>query len=178
MPSQCSKFTYPLSVNENEDISAEIMELLKEKVIVHSTSWYNEFISGIFTRNKKDGNKRMILNLKNFNKFVNYEHFKIEFLNNVFSIIRPIAYRLSLYLKDALFSVPIHSTHQKYLKFTFDDLFQFTCMRNGYRPAMRVFTKDVSEVLVTTLLCMYMIHISKEKHIKLVLIIFQTTLNY
>ena len=157
MPSQCSKFTYPLSVNENEDISAEIMELLKEKVIVHSTSWYNEFISGIFTRNKKDGNKRMILNLKNFNKFVNYEHFKIEFLNNVFSIIRPIAYRL---------------------KFTFDDLFQFTCMRNGYRPAMRVFTKDISKVLVTTLLCMYMIHISKEKHIKLVLIIFQTTLNY
>ena len=112
----------------------------------------------------------MISNLKNFNKFVNYEHFKIEFLNNVFSIIRSIAYRLSLYLKDAFFSVPIHSTHQKYLK--------FTCMRNGYRPAMRVFTKDISEVFVTTLLCMYMIHISKEKHIKLVLIIFQTTLNY
>ena len=120
----------------------------------------------------------MIINLKNFNKFVNYEHFKIEFLNKVFSIIRPIAYRLSLYLKDAFFSVPIHSTHQKYLKFTFDDLFQFTYMRNAYRPAMRVFTKDISEVLVTTLLCMYMIHISKEKHIKLVLIIFQTTLNY
>ena len=39
------------------------------------------------------------------------------------------------------FSVPIHPTHHKYLKFTFDDLFQFTCMPNGYGPAMRVFTE-------------------------------------
>ena len=44
-------------------------------------------------------------------------------------------------LKDAFFSVPIHSTHQKYLKSIFDGLFQFTCMSNGYGPAMRVFTK-------------------------------------
>ena len=78
LPSQCSKFTYPLSFNENEDISAEIMKLLKKKVIVHSTPEYNEFISGIFPRNKKDGNKIMILNLKIFNKFVNYEHFRIH----------------------------------------------------------------------------------------------------
>ena len=35
----------------------------------------------------------------------------------------------------------IHPTHQKYLKFTFDDLFQFTCMPNGCGPALRVFTK-------------------------------------
>ena len=44
-------------------------------------------------------------------------------------------------LKDAFFSVPIHSTHQKYLKSVFDALFQFTCMPNGYGSAMRVFTK-------------------------------------
>ena len=35
----------------------------------------------------------------------------------------------------------IHPTHQKYLKFTFDDLFQFTCMPNGCGPALRVFNK-------------------------------------
>ena len=37
--------------------------------------------------------------------------------------------------KYTFFSVPIHSTHQKNLKFTFDDLLQFTCMPNRYRPA-------------------------------------------
>ena len=52
----------------------------------------------------------------------------------------------SIDLKDAFFSVPIHCTHQKYLKFTFDDLLQITCMPNGYGPAMRVFTK-ISKVL-------------------------------
>ena len=41
----------------------------------------------------------------------------------------------SIDIKDKFFSVPIHSTHQKNLKFTFDDLLQFTCMPNRYRPA-------------------------------------------
>ena len=30
--------------------------------------------------------------------------------------------------KDAFFSVPIHNDHQKYLKFVFGNLFQFTSM--------------------------------------------------
>ena len=129
-----SRSSYPLSAKENEVISTEIKKLLKKKVIVHGTTEYNEFISGIFTRNEKDESKRMILNLKNFNKFVNYEHFKMESIDNVLSIIRPNVYMACIDLKDAFFSVPTHSTHQKYLKFTFDDLFQFTCMSNGYGP--------------------------------------------
>ena len=65
----------------------------------------------------------------------------MESINNVLNIIRRNVYMSSIDLKDAFFSVPIHSTHQKYLKFTFDNLFQFTCMPNGYGSAMRVFTK-------------------------------------
>ena len=65
----------------------------------------------------------------------------MESINNFLNIIRPNVYMASIDLKDAFFSVPVHSTHQKYLKFTFDDLFQFTCMSNGYGPAIRVFTK-------------------------------------
>ena len=52
----------------------------------------------------------------------------------------------SIDLKDTFFSVPIHSTHQKYLKFTSDDCFHFTCITNGCGLAMRVFTK-ISNVL-------------------------------
>ena len=65
----------------------------------------------------------------------------MESINNILNIIRPNVYMASIDLEDAFFSVPIHSTHQKYLKFTSDDLFQFTCMPNGYGPAMRVFNK-------------------------------------
>ena len=62
----------------------------------------------------------MILNLKNL---VNHKHFKMESINIVLNIIRPNVYRAYIDLKDAFFSVPIHSAHQKYLKFRFDDLF-------------------------------------------------------
>ena len=68
LPSQYSRSTFPLS--ENEVISAEIKKLLKKEVIVHSTIEYNEFISGILTRNQ----------------------FKMESLNNVLNIIRPNVY--------------------------------------------------------------------------------------
>ena len=98
-------------------------------------------MSGIFTGDKKEGNKRIILNLKKFNKFVNYKHFKMESINNVINLIKPNVYMASIDLKDAFFSVPIHYDHQKYLKFIFGNLFQFTSMPNGYGPAMRIFTK-------------------------------------
>ena len=139
LPCQYSRSNYPLSAKENEVISTEMKKLLKKKVIGHSATEYNGSFQ-VFSLRKKDGSKRMILNLKNFNKFVNYKHFKME-SNNVLNIIRSNVYMASIDLKDAFFSVPIHSTHQKYLKFTFDDLFQFTCMPNGYGPAMKVFTK-------------------------------------
>ena len=51
-------------------------KLLKKSVIVYSTPDDSEFIFGIFARDKKDGNKRMILNLKKKKKkFVYYKHF-------------------------------------------------------------------------------------------------------
>ena len=79
--------------------------------------------------------------MKKINKFVNYKHFKMESINNVINLIKPNVYMASIDLKDAFFSVPIHYDHQKYLKFIFGNLFQFTSMPNGFGPAMRIFTK-------------------------------------
>ena len=42
------------------------------------------FISTIFTRQKKDGSFRTILNLKHLNHYVNYKDFKMESLNEFF----------------------------------------------------------------------------------------------
>ena len=58
----------------------------------------------------------MILNLKKFNKFVYYKHFKMESINNVIILIKPNLYMESIDFKDAFFSVAIHNDHQKYLK--------------------------------------------------------------
>ena len=38
----------------------------------------DDFVSSIFTREKRDGSYRMILNLKQPNKHTEYEHFKME----------------------------------------------------------------------------------------------------
>ena len=131
LPTQNSRSSYPLSSEKNEIISVEIKKLLRKSVIVYSTPEEGEFIFRIFTRDKKDSNKRMILNLKKFNKFVNYKHFKMESINNVINPIKP----------NVNMAVPIHNDNQKYLKYIFGNLFQFTSMPNGYGPAMRIFTK-------------------------------------
>ena len=64
-----------------EVILIKIKKLLEKKVIKVGRSGLNEFISGVFTRDKKAGNKSVIVYLKKSNKFVNYDHFKMEFIN-------------------------------------------------------------------------------------------------
>ena len=43
----------------------------------------------------------MILNLKNFNNFVNDKHSKMKSINNALNIIRPYVYMASINLQDA-----------------------------------------------------------------------------
>ena len=84
----------------------------------------------------------MILNLKQFNTHITYRHFKIESVNQVIDIVRPNLYMVSIDLKDAFYSIPIHPEHQKYLKFVvLSKIYQYTCMPNGYGPAMRTLQK-------------------------------------
>ena len=88
-------------------------------------------------------------------------------------------YIYTWYEYDEFFSIPIHSTHQKYLKFTFDDFFQWKCMSTGYGPAMIVFTK-ISKVPfghLRTLSHNFLVY-EDDSYTKLVLIKFQTPLNY
>ena len=55
---------HSLSSQEITIIKKEINKLLSKKVITESIKLPSDFISGVFTRDKKDGSKRMILNLK------------------------------------------------------------------------------------------------------------------
>ena len=99
-------------------------------------------MSSIFTQEKRDGSYRMILNLKQVNKHIEYEHFKMDSLQSVLNIIRPNCWMASVDLKDAFYKVPIHPDHQKFLKFKWQEhCYTFRGMPNGYSEAMRVFTK-------------------------------------
>ena len=89
-----------LSEVQTESVDLEIVQLLRKGVIQPCQHEAGEFISPIFTRPKKDGSFRMILNLKSFNTNVTHYHFKNgQHLDG--------CYMASVDLKDAYYSVPI-----------------------------------------------------------------------
>ena len=101
----------------------------------------------LFTKQKKDGTVRTILNLKCLNEFVQYQHFKVESLLDVFKIIKLNVWMASVDLKDELFTVPVNESHQKYFKFEWiDKVCKFVGMPNGYSDAMRIFTRILKPV--------------------------------
>ena len=136
------------SKGEELIIAAEIKKLLEKGVINEATHCANEYISTVFTRPKKDGSHRLILNLKNLNQFVTYQHFKMESLQSAVQLIQKDYWMAVLDLKDAYYSVAVNPQHRKYLRFEFKDtLYEFTCLPNGLASAPRVFTKLMKPVI-------------------------------
>ena len=77
-------------------------------------------------------------------------HFKMDTLEAAISMMKPGCFMASVDLKDAYYTVPIHPSHQKYLKFCFDGAFyQYTCLPNGLASAPRIFTKLLKPVYAT-----------------------------
>lgn len=137
---------------ESAIIDSEIVKLLNKGVIVESTHSQGEFVSSIFLRLKKNGvDYRMILNLKELNRFIVYRHFKMDSLKTVTDLMTQGCFMASVDIRDAYYTVPIAIEHQKYLKFMWrDKLYQYTCLPNGLASAPRIFTtllKPVFNVL-------------------------------
>ena len=125
----------------------EIERLQIHGVIESCTHETGEYVSPIFLRPKKNGQFRMILNLKDLNPFIEYHHFKMESLDTCLQLMTPGVYMASLDLSDAYYSVPVHKSSRKFLKFQFKgQLFQYCCLPNGLSSAPRVFTKLLKPV--------------------------------
>ena len=74
----------------------------------------------------------------------------MDTLEAAISMMKPGCFMASVDLKDAYYTVPIHPSHQKYLKFCFDGAFyQYTCLPNGLASAPRIFTKLLKPVYAT-----------------------------
>ena len=63
----------------------------------------------------------MILNVKELNKFIVYRHFKMNPLKTVIDLMTQGCYMASVDIKDAYYTVPIATEHQKRLKFRWWD---------------------------------------------------------
>ena len=78
----------PHSKQEIKIINTEIKKLPAKGVIIECDRDKGGFISTIFTRQKKYGSFRAILSSKHLNHNVNYQHLKMESLNDIFKIMK------------------------------------------------------------------------------------------
>ena len=123
-------------------IKSELRDLLSKGVVIPVEHEDFEFVSSIFCVPKKDDRVRLILNLKKLNSFVAYHHFKMETIQHILSMVTPNCWMASVNLKDAYYSVKVHPSYQRYLKFKFQgELYAYTVYPNGLASCPRQFTK-------------------------------------
>ncbi|KAJ8911118.1 hypothetical protein NQ315_003293 [Exocentrus adspersus] len=133
----CSENSW--SPEDKESIVKEIAHLLDIGAIS---------VSPIFLISKPNGKRRLILNLKNLNTFLNTDHFKMEDRNTVTKLLFPGAFMASIDLKDVYFLINVHEKDRKYLRFQFNNrLSEYTCIPFGLCSAPLVFTKLMKQVL-------------------------------
>ena len=131
-----------LNKSEMAITDAEIVKLSRKrkrkerkKVISKCEHSLDQYLSPVFTRPKKDGTNRMILNLKGLNSEITYHHFKMDTLQVALKLVTQFCFMFSIDLKDAYYSVPIAKHHRKFLRFSWrGQLWQFDSMRLGIGP--------------------------------------------
>lgn len=113
----------------------------------------NQYLSKTFLAPKPNGDKRFILNLKNFNKFVTKTHFKMEDYRTASRLIPEGGFMASIDLKESYLLVPIHPSYHKYLRFQIESnnsallTYEFKAMPYGLCDGPRIFTKIMKEVV-------------------------------
>ncbi|CAH2086588.1 unnamed protein product [Euphydryas editha] len=136
------------SICEGLKIGEGVGKLLTMGAIVHCEPCEGQYLSKIFTVPKPNGGNRFILNLKQLNKFISTEHFKLEDTRTVTKLMTPGCYMSTIDLKDAYFLLPIHYSHRKYLRFYWKErIFEFSVFPFGLSTGPYVFTKLLKPVI-------------------------------
>ena len=105
-------------------------------MLLKTINLYLEYLLGP----KRMGQSGWSSSSKDLMNFVGCKHSKKESIENVLELIRPRVHMVSIDLKDAFYSVPVHKNYQAYLTFLAQEYLQFAYMPNGYETAMPIFT--------------------------------------
>ncbi|XP_034945012.1 uncharacterized protein [Chelonus insularis] len=136
------------SDQELTNIQSEISELLMKGAIKEVEEIPGQFLSPSFLVLKTDGQQRFILNLKDSNKFINVEHFKLEDLRSACNLLDRDIFMGTIDLKDAYFLIPVWKLHRKFLRFVVQGkLYEFVCLPFGLCTCPLTFTKLLKPVL-------------------------------
>ena len=132
---------YRFDPQETSAVDEEISRLCK-KGVIEPAGTGSGFVSNIFTRPKKNGTYRMILDLSELNESIQYYHFKMDTFESALKLITKNCYLTSIDLRDAYYMIPIAVEHKKYLRFVWRGAtWQFKALPNGLTSGPRIFTK-------------------------------------
>lgn len=129
-------------------VDAEVAELLQKGAICRTTLHERGFLSNLFLVDKPDGERRPVINLKEFNGWLIYLHFKMEGIHLLRDVLLPGDWLVRLDLKNAYLVVPIHPPHRWFLQFLWrGQVFEFTALPFGLASAPWCFTKILHPVV-------------------------------
>ena len=128
-------------------ISQEVNELLQKGAIQKTPFTRDGFYSRLFLVPKKGGSMRPVIDLSSLNKFIVSEHFQMENLSCLKTLLLPGDFMTNIDLKDAYLSVPVHESSRKFLRFIWKGTcYQFKALPFGLCSAPRIFTKVLKPV--------------------------------
>ncbi len=117
----------------------EVEDLIWKRAITEVADCSEGFVCSLFVIPKKSGGFRPIINLKPLNRFIRYEHFKMENVESARFLLRKGDWMAKLDLKDVYLTVPVHPSHQKFLRFQWKGrIFKFFCLAFGLAPTPRI----------------------------------------
>ena len=128
----------------------EIQQMLEKEAIhvVPLGKLHQGFVSSIFLVPKKGVATGPVVNLCPLNRFIPYEHIKMEGIHMLKDLLRKGDFMVKIDLKDAYFTVPVWQNHQKFLRFLWKEtMYEFACLPFGLASAPRVFTKLMKPVV-------------------------------
>ncbi|WAR19957.1 YG31B-like protein [Mya arenaria] len=133
----------PKKLNLLQKLIFENRRAVIEEVCHHP----NEYISPIFVIPKRSGEYRMILNLKNLNKYVEYHHFKMDTFESALKLVKTNMFFASTDIRHGYYSLPIAVEDQVKLRFIhLGKIYQYRALPNGISSAPKQFTKMMKPV--------------------------------
>ena len=126
--------------DQKERIDVEVKEMLEKEAIFKVSHQEGELLSEIFLVGKKDGGNRPMINLKNLNKFVPYQHFKMEGSHCLKCLLQNLDYMWKIDLNYAYSSVSLSKESRKWVRFQWEGSWhEFLCLYFGLGPTQRAF---------------------------------------
>ena len=135
--------------DEIDGLNLEINSFLNQGIMEECPPYEDgSYYSNLFTRVKRDGSLRVIINFRKLSPQIEKQHFKMETIKDVIHMMRPNCLFGSIDFKHAFFSVRICEDDRKYLRFQRKGKhYQFTSLPQWLGRASRLFTKLLKPVL-------------------------------